>query len=152
MHQLLRARLPALSRRTSDSVSSECKRERRDKKQDRRQQQERKVSRTAQQLAHQRDIQACRSAQNAPEQHNIHLDRQPVDGSEVNLLVLRAASRGEQQIHEQRQRDNDQHDNPIDYAGNLRFLRLPFGLDGCSLCVREAHQQQSVRRVRIELY
>ena len=69
----------------------------------------------------------------------------------MHLLVLRAASGDEQKINEQQQRDCRQHDGLIDYAGNLRFLRFPLSLDGCSLCVRKAHQQQGVRRVRIEL-
>ena len=37
------------------------------------------------------------------------------------------------------------------HAGNLRFLRFPLGLDGCGLCIREAHYEQRVVRVRIEL-
>ena len=36
------------------------------------------------------------------------------------------------------------------YAGNLRFLRF-LSLDGCSLCVREAAQQQGIEQCWIEL-
>ena len=125
----------------------ERKRERRDKKQDRRQQQERKVARTAQQLAHQRDIQACRSAQNAPEQHNIHLDRQPVDGSEVNLLVLRAASRDEQQINEQQQRDCRQRENDINRMRERILLRAPYFLILRRLLGGDAHPDDRAERI-----
>ena len=69
----------------------------------------------------------------------------------MHVLVLRLAAGDEQQEHEQQQCDHRQHNHPMEHAGNLRFLRFPLSLDGCSLCVRKAHQQQGVRRVRIEL-
>ena len=66
-----------------------------------------------------------------------------------NLIIIGTSHQNA--ASEQQQRDCRQHDGLIDYAGNLRFLRFPLGLDGCSLCVRKAHQQQGVRRVRMEL-
>ena len=39
----------------------------------------------------------------------------------------------------------------MEHAGNLRFLRFPLRLDGRGLCIREAHYEQRVVRVRIEL-
>ena len=69
----------------------------------------------------------------------------------MHVLILRLAAGDEQQEHEQQQCDHRQHNRPMEHAGNLRFLRFPLSLDGCSLCVRKAHQQQGVRRVRIEL-
>ena len=69
----------------------------------------------------------------------------------MHVLILRLASGDEQQIHEQHQCNARQHDRLLEHAGNLCFLHFPLSLDGGSLCVREAHQQQGVRRVRIEL-
>ena len=129
----------------------ECERKRRDEKQDGRYEQYRHVVCAVQQFTHQCQIQSACRAEHRPEAQHVHFHRQTVDGNKVHVLVLRLAPGDEQQIHEQHQCNARQHDHLLEHAGNLRFLRFPLSLDGSSLCVREAHQQQGVRRVRIEL-
>ena len=128
-----------------------CERKRRDEKQDGRYEQYRHVVCAVQQFTHQCQIQSACRAEHRPEAQHVHFHRQTVDGNKVHVLVLRLAAGDEQQEHEQHQCNARQHNRPMEHAGNLRFLRFPLSLDGCSLCVREAHQQQGVRRVRIEL-
>ena len=126
-------------------------RKRRDKKQDGRCKQYRHIVCAVQQFTHQCQIQSACRAEHRPEAQHVHFHRQTVDSDKVHVLILRLAAGDEQQEHEQQQGDHRQHDRPMEHAGNLRFLRFPLSLDGCSLCVRKAHQQQGVRRVRMEL-